>query len=166
MWKGKVTKTPDTKVIGGYMKELFEGDNPVDWIFIDIGGLGAVIYDYVKELEFGEYVIPVNFGSKKDVIKKERYFNKRAEMIGEMKDWLGDDSQPVKIPDEDDVQADFCGPSYKYDNEQRILIESKEDMKKRGLVSSDLLDAGALTFARPMAKRVTTKKKDQINVLL
>ena len=46
------------------------------------------------------------------------------------------------------------------------LIESKEDMKKRGLVSSDLLDAGALTFARPMAKRVTTKKKDQINVLL
>lgn len=156
MWKGPIIKTPDVKVIQGMIKELFEGKEPADWVFLDIGGLGGPIYDNVKDLEFGHCVIPVNFGSEGDVINKERYKNKRAEMIGEFKQWLEDDTNRASIPDDDDFQADICAPSWTYDNRQRILMESKKDMKSRGIISTDLLDAAALTFAKPMGKRANS----------
>lgn len=151
---GKVFKTPDTKMIAGHMRELFESDDPPDWLFLDMGGLGATLYDFVKDLDFGEYVLPVNFGSKEDVMRKDRYVNKRAEMAGEFKAWLMDDTNPASIPDDDVLQSDICAPGYKYDHEQRIQLESKENMKKRNIPSTDLLDACKLTFARPVAKRI------------
>ena len=49
------------------------------------------------------------------------------------------------------MQADACGPSYRYDALTRIVLESKEDMRRRGALSPDEWDAVALTFARPVA---------------
>jgi hypothetical protein len=57
----------------------------------------------------------------------------------------------VQIPDSDSLQADACGPSYRYDALTRIVLESKEDMRRRGALSPDEWDAVALTFARPVA---------------
>ena len=37
------------------------------------------------------------------------------------------------------------------DGRDAIILEKKEDMKKRGLASPDLADALALTFAYPVA---------------
>jgi hypothetical protein len=60
-------------------------------------------------------------------------------------------AEGVTIPDKDEVQADVCGPSYKYDSNTRLLLEKKEDMRRRGVPSPDIGDAIALTFARPVA---------------
>ncbi len=154
---GKVFKTPDTKMIAGHIRELFESADPPDWCFLDMGGLGSTLYDFIELMPFGRYVIPVNFGSKDDVMKKDRYVNKRAEMAGEFKEWLMDDTNPASIPDDDVLQSDICAPGYGYDHEQRILLESKEKMKARNVPSTDLLDACKLTFAQPVAKRITTE---------
>jgi hypothetical protein len=66
------------------------------------------------------------------------------------KEWLEDEAG-ARIPDDDALQADACGPSYKYDSNTRLLIEKKEDMRRRGVASPDGWDAVALTFAEPVS---------------
>jgi len=56
----------------------------------------------------------------------------------------------IDIPDLDSLQADACGPGYGYDMNQRLLLESKERMRARGIRSPDEWDAVALTFAEPV----------------
>ena len=65
------------------------------------------------------------------------------------RDWL---RQPggADIPDLDSLQADACGPTYSYDMGQRLLLESKEHMRSRGIRSPDEADSVCLTFAEPV----------------
>jgi hypothetical protein len=51
-----------------------------------------------------------------------------------------------------DLQADACGPSYKYGSLTRLQIEKKEDMRRRGVPSPDGWDTVALTFAEPVVE--------------
>ena len=109
-----------------------------------------------------EVVTAINFGSSPlepqpldDQGKpKGGYANRRAEMWGKSKEWLQDPGG-VDIPDRDALQVDACAPGYKYDSLSRVLIESKDDIRKRGLRSPDEWDAVALTFAEPVSDRVT-----------
>lgn len=121
-------------------------------VFIDVGGLGAGVIDRLREIGYGAICVPVNSGEKP--FNQERYVNRRAEMWGEMRAWL--DDGPVEVPDRDDLQADLCGPQFKYDSKSRVQLESKEDMKKRKVRSPDLGDALALTFSQsvPLDERV------------
>jgi hypothetical protein len=64
--------------------------------------------------------------------------------------WL-EDPAGAALPDDDALQADACGPGYRYDSNTRLAIEKKEDMRRRGVPSPDLWDAVALTFAEPVA---------------
>ena len=128
-------------------------------MFVDVGGLGAGVVDILHSwgAPYDVIVVAVNFGSEpyepapKDIDGRTMagYRNRRAEMWGKSRDWL-DDVGGADIPDKDSLQADACGPAYKYDVNQRVLLESKEDMRKRGLRSPDEWDAIALTFAEPV----------------
>ena len=56
--------------------------------------------------------------------------------------------------DDHELLADLTGVEYGYalrEGRDAIVLEKKEDMKKRGLASPDLADALALTFAYPVA---------------
>ena len=44
------------------------------------------------------------------------YVNRRADMYGKFKQWLEEPAR-VQIPDSDALQADVCGPTYRYDSE-------------------------------------------------
>lgn len=145
--------TDDAMHIVGKIVAILKQEWPqrVDRVFIDYsGGLGAAVYDRLREMGHGDKVELVNFGSSKTLMNPTAYVNKRAEMWGLMRDWLNDDSG-VEIPDRDDLQADICGPGYKYDSLQRVQLESKDDIRKRGLRSPDGADALALTFAFPVS---------------
>ncbi len=77
------------------------------------------------------------------------YANKRAEMWGKMRDWLG----TGVIDNDPELIADLTGVEYGYvlrDGRDAIQLERKEDMKGRGLASPDNADALALTFAYPV----------------
>jgi hypothetical protein len=65
------------------------------------------------------------------------------------KEWL-EDPAGVQVPDSDTLHADACGPSYRYDSHTRLVLERKEDMRRRGVPSPDEWDAVALTFAEPV----------------
>jgi hypothetical protein len=132
----------DTMEITGIVHTLIINEQPFR-VFVDVGGLGAGIVDRLKELGHGDIVIPVNSGSKP--LNGRAYYNKRAELWGEMRKWLLD--SPCQIPDDDSLHADLCGIRYTIDSNSRLVMEKKADMKKRGVRSPDEADALALTFA-------------------
>jgi hypothetical protein len=149
----------DTMEAAGWAKQVIDADRPKKF-FIDVGGVGAGVYDRLKEWgePYSSIVVPINFGSAPleppplDEHGKPSGgpANRRAEMWMKSKQWL-EDPAGAQVPDSDSLQADACGPSYRYDSNTRLHLESKEDMRRRGLSSPDEWDAVALTFAEPVA---------------
>lgn len=120
---------------------------------IDVGGLGAGVYDRLIELvPKGECEI-VQVNSSNSPMDAKKYTNKRAEMWGEMKEWL--ENQPASIPDSDELMADLTQIRYSYDSNNALKMEKKEDMKKRGFRSPDMADSLGLTFAQPVGSKNT-----------
>ena len=142
----------------GWAKQVIDTEKPAR-MFIDVGGLGAGIYDRLVEMGYGEVVRAVNFGGAP--LEPPRFddegreipgpSNRRAEMWMNSRDWL-DAEGGADIPDSDSLQADACGPGYRYDSYSRLVLEKKEDMRRRGLRSPDEWDSVALTFAEPVAE--------------
>lgn len=134
-----------------------------DMIFIDETGNGAGVVDRCRYL--GLPVTGVNFGAAADRSQVGQqgavgYANKRAEMYGTLKEWL---SGGMIDPDPELI-ADLPAVQYGYvmrDGRDVIMLERKEDMKKRGLASPDDGDALALTFAYPVGQIDQTPKFTQ-----
>ena len=55
------------------------------------------------------------------------------------------------MPDDNELLQELVSPIYKYTSTGKIKLESKEEMKKRGIKSPDKGDALALTFASTSA---------------
>ena len=113
-------------------------------VIIDAGN-GTGVIDRLREL--GYRVHEIWFGGKAD---SREFANKRAEMWGLAKAWL----MGGCIPDDQELIDDLIGPEYHFAGKggDQIALESKEQMKKRGLASPDDGDALALTFAVRVAR--------------
>lgn len=70
-------------------------------------------------------------------------------MWGQMKEWL----RTASIPKDRFLKTDLVSPMIKPDSRGTIFLESKKDMKARGLASPDAADAICVTFAFPVAHR-------------
>lgn len=139
----------DTMLVAGRAARMLEDDKTIARLFVDVGGIGAGIYDRLVELGYGARVTAVNFGGK--ATDARRYFNKRCEMWGEMAEWIEDDIPP-SIPDDDQLHADLTAVSGdRYSSNGQLKLQSKEDIKKELGRSPDDGDALALTFAEPVA---------------
>lgn len=144
----------------GWAKQVIDLHKPTRF-FIDVGGVGAGIYDRLVEMGYDRIVRAINFGSAPfeppaldDAGRQSGGpLNRRAEMWMKSKEWLQEEAG-VQVPDSDSLQADACGPTYRYDSQSRLQIEKKEDMRRRGVPSPDEWDAVALTFAEPVAPDV------------
>jgi len=110
-------------------------------IFVDSVGIGSGVVDRLRQLGWGN-IIEVNAGASPS---EPKYKNKRAEMWAVMKKWL----ESGDIPNNHELITDLTSVEYKFDVADRLQLERKEDMRKRGVVSSDIADALALTFAYP-----------------
>jgi hypothetical protein len=135
--------------LAGILANLFERYNPVK-CFIDAAhGWGTV--DRLHELGYGDIAQAVHFSEKP---LDDRFLNKRAEMIMAVRDWLMEEL--VSIPDDDELATDLlCVPDYKETSRGAISIEPKDKIKQAYGKSPDLFDAVALTFAYPVASRLS-----------
>lgn len=114
-----------------------------DAIFVD-AGRGEGVID--RLIQMGYSPIEINFGGKPADVK---YNNKRSEMWDEMAQWVKTKGAIPNIPE---LITDLAAPTFIFSNSSsKFQVESKETMKKRGLRSTDLGDALALTFAHPVA---------------
>jgi hypothetical protein len=125
-------------------------------VFIDDVGVGAGVADYLKELGHGRKIIFVNAGSKAQ--DESQYVNWRAEMWDNIRFWLEEGGALPSIPQ---LHLDLATPTYTFDRVGRLKLESKEDIKKRGLRSPDYGDALGMTFAMPVASKVHQERDKQ-----
>lgn len=130
----------DTQQLAGQVNLLIVKHDP-DATFIDVGGIGGGVYDRLMALG-APNVFGVDFGSS--ATEAERYQNKRVEMWWNMAEWVRE--QGV-LPNDARLRRDLTGPTYHFTKDSRIGLESKEDMKLRGLPSPDFGDSLALTHA-------------------
>lgn len=118
-----------------------------DKMFVDYGA-GADIVDRLHELGYEDRVKAVHFGSTP--LNPTKYKNKRNELWGEMAAWLNDENMPPEIPDNDEIQADFCASPYDRDSNDYRILWKKDKIKKEYGFSPDFGDAGGLTFTEPV----------------
>ena len=142
--KFDVYRNLDNVEVANVATNMIETYHPTK-VFVDVGGVGGGVYDILKDRGFKEVVRGVNFGEK--AINDERYANKRAEMWDKIREWLDDD---VELPKDEDLFDELTGVNKKYDFRGRLVLEEKEEIKKRLGRSTDKSDALALTFAEPV----------------
>lgn len=120
------------------LDRTFEG-RKVQMLFVDGTGIGGPIVDRLRQLGRTN-VMEVQFGAESP---DPKYANMRAYMWGRLKDWLSRGA----VDADQRLETDLTGPGYTHDKRDRVVLEAKEQMKKRGLDSPDDGDALALTFA-------------------
>ena len=148
----------DTVAGANWIRQVIDADNPAR-VFVDAGGVGAGTIDILHSWgkPYDKIVVEINFGGSPQ--DEEIYMengerrpgprNRRSEMWSRSRDWLCAPGG-ADVPDSDALQTDACAPGYSYDMEQRLILESKERMRARGIRSPDEWDAVALTFAEPV----------------
>lgn len=159
--RGEHTKNP--AVVRERLADVLRrnyGGQPVSMMFLDnsgVGGNAGAILAGLLALGL-KNVMGINFGDQ--ALDSRFYALRRDEMWGGMKNWLRDGGA---IDADKDLAADLQKPILVKDTQQRIKLESKDDMKKRlskmGLDSSspDDADALALTFAMPVLPKKPAK---------
>jgi hypothetical protein len=128
---------------------------------VDSLGLGWNIYGQLKALETdpdperrisGVDFIEVKAGD--NALEPERYANVRAEMWWLMRRMIEPDKfgrQQIVLDVDTKTMAQLNAPKFKFDSRGHILIESKDDMLKRGIKSPDRADAILMAAYEPKA---------------
>lgn len=149
-------KGADNMKVANKVADLIDELKP-DGVFID-SGAGAGIIDRLKER--GYRVHEVGFGTES---KDQAYADHRTEIWAKMRDWLGG----AMIDKNQFLADDLSGPEYEFTGrEDRVKLESKEKMKKRGLPSPNHGDALAVTFHLTLARtdnKLARKNPHKIN---
>lgn len=144
----------DNDVEMANMIALLEDEYKADAVFIDFG-YGTGIASAGKAM--GRKWRLVQFGAKPTDMA---YVNKRAEMWGRMKDWLRDGG--AIDPNDQVLYDDLIGPETVIPKrgsfDGKIQLESKQDMKERGVPSPNRADALALTFADRIPMRTAASR--------
>jgi phage terminase large subunit len=130
----------------------------IDQTFVDEGAMGAGVIDRLRQL--GYSVIGVNFGASADlwVEGAPTCADKRAEMWATMREAV---ISGLALPDDELLAFELLAPCYDYDAKNRIRLEAKKDMKKRGVRSPDVADALALTYAYPVVARALQRREEE-----
>jgi hypothetical protein len=123
--------------------------------FLDTGGGGSAVYDILKNRGHGPRLCLINFGAAPHDAR--RYANRRAEMWGDMRNWLAQEGG-AELPDDDVLDTELTAPGFKYNSNQQIVLEDKESIRARINGSTDGADALALTFAEPVRPKTDAHK--------
>jgi phage terminase large subunit len=119
----------------------FHRVHPYSLVKDDDAGVGGGVTDRLREM--GVPIDPINVGSAAH--DPEKFLNLRAELYWSMK--MRFEAGDIIIPDDDQLVSELTSIKYKLNSRGQIVLESKEDMKKRGLHSPDSADAVCLAFA-------------------
>lgn len=152
VWRKMDTMQTSGKVIAEYEKTP-KRDRP-DEILVDVIGIGAGVVDRLKEQ--GYPVRGVNV-AESPAVDSRLFMRKRDELWWKGREWfLG---RSCRIPETDDgLVEELIAPTYTYTSGGKIQVESKADMKKRGVKSPNRADAFLLTFDasdRPFSRELS-----------
>lgn len=145
MFKPQVFRGVDNMTLVDHVVHTIDTHKPAA-VFCD-SGAGSGVIDRLRQLR--HRVSEVHFGGQ---ARDQRYLNKRAEMWFAIRDWL---KAGGSIPHEQGLMIDLAAPTYRFNAAGKIQLESKDEIKKRGMPSPDIADALAVTFATPVRNLAT-----------
>lgn len=131
----------DTNFTIGRVRVL-NNQHDFNHIGIDDTGVGGGVTDGLKEGQ--RNVVGINFGES--AIENERFENRKAELFWVLREIIRD--KQISLPDDKELINQLCGIKYSYSRHGKIKIESKDELKKRGLKSPDKADALAIALAK------------------
>lgn len=141
----KVWKNADLMQSVGIVKAEYDA-TPLDMrplsIFADVIGLGAGFVDRAREL--GLPVIGINVSESPSFGSQDSFHRLRDELWGAGKAFF--EARNCRIEGDEDLIAELCMPRYRFVG-SKLTMETKDDMKRRGLASPNRADAFLLTFA-------------------
>lgn len=145
----------DTVQLTEKFKDLIDEHDP-DAIVVDGDGIGGAVCDNLRAAGYDkklgtEKIILLEFHGSEVPNQPELYYNRRAEVWGEAREAL---KLGVQIDDDPELAADLTGPEYTYQRKGNFdvyLLESKADMKARGLASPDCGDTFCMSYAVKVA---------------
>lgn len=138
-WQGKDTM----QLVGLIVAEWHATDDDMrpSEIMVDVIGIGAGVVDRLEEL--GLPVVGVNVAESASV--SDKYARLRDELWFKGKSWFA--ALDCSIPaDDEKLVAELTAPTYDFASNGKHVVESKKDMRKRGLPSPNKADAFLLTF--------------------
>lgn len=149
--KIRLQKLDVVQVAARVKSEISAYNEMPEQIAVDVIGIGSGVADILRGWYPDKYendtgkkirtVVDVNASTRMD---NGKHYNMRAYMWDEMKEWL----KTASIPNDQDLRVDLTALRYGFKGGE-LLLESKDDAKKRGVKSPDDADALAMTFAEP-----------------
>lgn len=165
-------------IVAQYRKTINEFPEYAGRIFVNIDdtGLGGGVTDRLKEVKREQKlhrlaVIPINAAEKIDTDTKEGkdaaeyYNNLTTHMWAVLRDLL--ENKQIEIEEDADTFAQLSIRKYFMASNGKLELESKKEMKKRGVSSPDRADAAALSTYLGKVKKYTgsTPGKEALNRL-
>jgi hypothetical protein len=103
-------------------------------------GIGAGVLDRLVELDMPARGINV----AESAAMNQKYMRLRDELWGKVREWF--ESRECVIPADAQLVHELAAPRFAFTSTGKIKIESKDQMRARGIRSPDIADAVALTF--------------------
>jgi phage terminase large subunit len=142
--KTDIRKGLDTMQTTGWVKSQWDACQPSDRpteILVDSIGVGAGVCDRLAELGLPARGVNVS----ESPAMESGCFNLRSELWFKGRAFF--EKRDVNLRGDDLLAAELKLPRYKYASNGKKQVESKDDMKKRGVPSPNRADAFLLTLA-------------------
>lgn len=128
-------------------------------IVVDSAGMGGPFVDMLRQEFKGQPVQIKECNVSELPAIDERRHRLRDELWFQGQEWFT--SRRCRIPEGCDVMiGELTTVTYTFTGTGKTIVESKKDMKKRGLRSPDEADALLLTFNAPLKRKVDTPKRN------
>lgn len=150
----------DSVQVAELVVDVIKEVGPYDSVYVDSIGYGAGVIATLKRMSIDGKpvrVVPVNVSSR--AMKREDYFNLRAELYFRVRDFVRTGQLPPATPTDDKLRQDLTDIRVDFST-GRALIEPKDQIRKRLKRSPDRSDALAMTFAQEMGTDWATILKD------
>lgn len=111
---------------------------------VDVIGLGAGVYDRLRE----QGLEARQFQASERARQPERFANRRAEAYWFLREELREGRVDLD-PEDEELAAQLLAVRWRTDSRGRTLIESKDEMRRRGVPSPDRADACSMAVVTP-----------------
>ena len=129
----------DTMQLTGWVVAAINESQPTR-VCVDEVGVGAGVVDRLREEGHSVKGINVARTARQD----DLFANLRAEGYWRLRELFA--AGNIVIPQDNQLMGELAAMRYSYDSQGRILMESKDSMRQRGLPSPDKADALMLAF--------------------
>jgi len=147
VYQGQDTMVTTGRTVAMSKELMKEFGKPKCIVKIDDDGVGGAVTDRLREIVREEnlpiVVIDCHNGGVPD--DKEHYEDWGTESWAQLRDLLK--SNEIELIDDEDLVGQLSTRKYNITSKGKIKLESKKEMKKRGLKSPDRADAVVLAFA-------------------